>query len=131
MIFVDSSAWIAAALVKDKHHAVATTWIAENEERLVTSDYVLDEVLTLLRARGERARSIELGKDLFERGIHLIHWVSPPHVRAAWEVFEQFGDKNWSFTDCLSRVVMEDLGITRAFAFDQHFGQFGTVTVVP
>ena len=32
--------------------------------------------------------------------------------------------------DLLS-VVMEDFGITRAFAFDQHFGQFGTVTVVP
>lgn len=26
---------------------------------------------------------------------------------AAWEVFQKFEDKAWSFTDCTSRVVME------------------------
>lgn len=40
-------------------------------------------------------------------------------------------DKQWSFTDCTSRVVMERLGIQKVFAFDDHFRQFGTVTVVP
>jgi predicted nucleic acid-binding protein len=45
-------------------------------------------------------------------------------------VFQRFHDKEWSFTDCTSRVVMQRLGIQRAFAFDDHFRQFGTVTVV-
>ncbi len=48
-----------------------------------------------------------------------------------WETFRQFSDKGRSFTDCSSKVVMERLGITQAFAFDQHFRQFGSVTVVP
>ena len=43
----------------------------------------------------------------------------------------RFRDKNWSFTDCTSRMVMEKLAIGTAFAFDQHFRQFGTVSVVP
>ena len=46
-------------------------------------------------------------------------------------VVETFSDKEWSFTDCTSRVLMEKLRIERAFAFDQHFLQFGGVKVVP
>jgi predicted nucleic acid-binding protein len=49
----------------------------------------------------------------------------------AWDMFERFQDKEWSFTDCTSRVLIQRLGIQRAFAFDDHFRQFGTVAVVP
>lgn len=45
--------------------------------------------------------------------------------------FFQFDDKLWSYTDCLSRVMMERLGIVEAFVFDDHFRQFGSVIVVP
>ena len=34
-------------------------------------------------------------------------------------------DKLWSFTDCVSYVVMKQRGITEAFAFDHHFEQMG------
>ena len=43
----------------------------------------------------------------------------------------QFDDKQWSFTDCTSRVVIDRLSLPTAFAFDEHFRQFGNVTVVP
>jgi len=46
-------------------------------------------------------------------------------------VFRRFRDKGWSFTDCTSRVVIDRLSIPTAFALDQHFRQFGNVTVVP
>jgi len=36
-------------------------------------------------------------------------------------------DKQWSFTDCTSYVVMRQLGIEEAFAFDRHFEQMGFV----
>ncbi|HEX9987631.1 MAG TPA: hypothetical protein VGE45_04035, partial [Chloroflexia bacterium] len=52
-------------------------------------------------------------------------------ILTAWQVFRTYADKEWSFTDCTSKVVIEKLGITHAFAFDQHFRQFGTVAVVP
>ena len=48
-----------------------------------------------------------------------------------WLAFSTFRDKDWSFTDCVSRVVMERLGITTEVAFDVHFRQFGNVAVVP
>lgn len=46
-------------------------------------------------------------------------------------MFSTYQDKGWSFTDCVSRVVMGRLGIDTALAFDEHFRQFGTVNVVP
>jgi hypothetical protein len=57
--------------------------------------------------------------------------VTDQDLAAATEVFFQYHDKDWSFTDCTSRVVMERLGIATAFSFDRHFHQFGTVSVVP
>jgi len=44
------------------------------------------------------------------------------------EVFERFNvDKQWSFTDCVSYVVMKQNEIEEAFAFDHHFEQMGFV----
>jgi hypothetical protein len=50
---------------------------------------------------------------------------------AAWHVFIQFGDKGWAFTDCTSKLIMERLGISAAFSFDEHFEKFGSVVRVP
>jgi hypothetical protein len=58
-------------------------------------------------------------------------WIAQSDVEAAWRVFDRFRDKDWSFTDCVSYAVIERLKITSAFAFDEHFAQFGIVDVVP
>jgi predicted nucleic acid-binding protein len=50
---------------------------------------------------------------------------------ALGKTFKDFDDKDWSFTDCTSKVVIEQRRISQAFAFDHHFNQFGTVQVVP
>ena len=60
-----------------------------------------------------------------------IYYLTKDDIRDTWQVFTRYADKEWSFTDCASKVIMEKLGITEAFAFDQHFRQFGTVNVVP
>jgi uncharacterized protein len=57
--------------------------------------------------------------------------LTPGDIELAWQVFRRFRDKDWSFTDCTSRVIIEKLGIPTAFAFDQHFRQFGIVNVAP
>ena len=131
MIFVDTGAWFALVVPTDPDHAAAIAWRAANRELFVTSDYVVDEPLTLLRARGERRRALAMGKLFFEGRIARVHHLSEIDVQSAWRIFERFSDKKWSFTDCTSKVLVERLGITRTFAFDEHFRQFGTVTVCP
>lgn len=131
MIFVDTGAWFAAAVPSDPDHSAASRWLAGNTEPLLTTDYVVDETLTLLRARGERARALLLGEAFFVARLAEVYRLTPADIASAWEVFKRFDDKDWSFTDCTSKVVIEGRGLRQAFAFDQHFRQFGTVRVVP
>ncbi len=101
-------------------------------EKLVTSDFVIDEVLTLLKVRGNVEFAPSASEERFLSGeLAEIEWVSRLDFEQAWEVFNKYRDKEWSFTDCVSFVMMRRLGIKKAFAFDEHFRQLGTVTVEP
>ena len=131
MTFVDTGAWYALYVPTDPDHPAADGWLRTNRTPLVTTDYVIDETLTLMRARGQNRRAVEFGLDAFGGVLALVHYVTPADIAAGWAVFHRFADKDWSFTDCTSKVVMEGMGITTAFAFDHHFRQFGTVAVVP
>jgi predicted nucleic acid-binding protein len=131
VIFVDTSAWYASSSVRDANHQAAKKFLATVQERLVTSDYVVDETLTLFRSRGEAQHALAFGTEVIEGLFAEIISIDKQDFAEAWILFRRFTDKEWSFTDCVSRVVMERLGIDRAFAFDDHFRQFGTVAVVP
>jgi len=131
MIFVDTGGWFASVVPWDGAHLQAAAWLAQNRERLVTTDYILDETLTLLRTKNEPVLALQLGKQLIQDTIATLVYLSEDQIKSAWLVFQQFHDKGWSFTDCTSKVFMEEYEISQAFSFDQHFRQFGSVTVVP
>jgi len=118
MIFVDTGAWYASLVPTDPDHTRAVQWLAANHS-------------PFLRVRGERQRALLLGAKFFNQELAEIHKITSTDLTLAWEIFEQFDDKNWSFTDCTSKVVIEQLSIKVAFAFDHHFRQFGTIEVVP
>lgn len=131
MIFVDTSAWYASIVPTDPNHKRAADWLQNNGDILFTTDYIVDETLTLLRARGENRRAISLGKSFFDGQLAVVYRLTAADIAKAWDIFQQFGDKEWSFTDCTSKAVMESSKITSAFAFDRHFSQFGNVVVAP
>ena len=64
MIFVDTGAWFACVVPWDANRAAAAAWMRQNREPLITTDFVLDETLTLLRARNETPRAVALGDQL-------------------------------------------------------------------
>lgn len=130
-VFVDTSAWFALYVPHDTDHAAAVAWWNQNRLPLVTTDYVVDELLTLLKTRNEYQQALNLGWGFFSGSLCDLEWVTQSDVSQAWRDFSSFRDKDWSFTDCVSRVVMGRLGIVTAFAFDRHFHEFGTVQVVP
>jgi predicted nucleic acid-binding protein len=132
MIFVDTSAWFAAAVPSDPNHSRADQYLGlVDPQLLITTDYILDETMTLLRVRGERRRTQEFGRRVLEERICRLVWVEKQDVAKAAILFESHPDKDWSFTDCVSRAVMERLKTDRIFGFDTHFREFGSVIVVP
>lgn len=131
MIFVDTGAWYSAYVAADERHQLAASWLEQNEEPLLTTDYVVVEFLTLCRARGFDRTGQQIGRWIWNEDLAEIEKVTSIDFEQAFSVFSTFNDKPWSFTDCTSRVIMQRLGITTAFAFDDDFRQFGTVDVVP
>jgi predicted nucleic acid-binding protein len=131
MIFVDTSVWYSAYVEEEPDYEAAKVLIDTPSGRLVTTDYVIDELLTLLVARGHRRIAKILGRLLWWEAICKIIWIEQSDVESAWNVFESFDDKNWSFTDCVTYAVMKRLGISEAYALDEHFKQFGFVAVKP
>lgn len=131
LVFVDTGAWFASLVPWDAHHQRAAEWLSQNRSSLLTTDSVLSETLTLLRIRGEHARALWLGEQLWTETLAVLYFVDRDDQAAAWNLFRRFDDKEWSFVDCLSKAVIERLGINEGFSFDQHFRQFGSVHVSP
>jgi len=48
----------------------------------------------------------------------------------ALKIFINFEDKEWSFTDCTSFVLIKKEKINKAISFDEHFSQFG-IEILP
>ena len=132
-IFVDTSAWDAIADGGDPNHEHALRFKDEivGQCRLITTNYVLDELYTLLLMNLGYQRAVDFkGKldILVQGGILEVIWVTEEIATDAWTVFTRFNvDKWWSFTDCVSYAVMKREGIREAFAFDHHFEQMGYV----
>ena len=96
---------------------------------LVSTDYVIDETLTLIRVRlGLRAAAEWWAQiDASSR----IRWerIDASRAEKARTRFFEWTDKDFSFTDCTSIVVMEELGLAEALTTDRHFSQAGFETV--
>ena len=92
---------------------------------LITTDFVVDETLTLIRLR--------LGLSAAEQWWHQVdrsprlRWerVDSDRFEKARLLFFQYRDKDFSFTDCTSFVVMRELRLTHALTTDAHFRQIG------
>jgi predicted nucleic acid-binding protein len=67
--------------------------------------------------------SIVFSKKIRKSKVITIMQVSREIEEKALDIFEKYDDKDFSFTDCVSFVVMWEMGIIEVFAFDEHFNQ--------
>ncbi len=130
MIFVDTSAWFAYSVPTDHNHQRIFDWFASNRKQVVTTDYCVDETLTLLCARGEHRRALNAGREFLEKGNIRLQFITADQIRRAWILFQQRISTGWSFTDCTSKIVIDELRIQSAVALDDHFRQFG-IQILP
>ncbi len=129
-VFADTSYFIAVLGKDVEERQRAVGLMAGRRDTLVTTAWVLVELgnfLSKARSRGEFLA--------VTRGIaadpHSI--VVPADLRlyeAGLRLYEERPDKDWSFTDCISFVVMQERGITHALTADHHFEQAGFVALL-
>jgi predicted nucleic acid-binding protein len=98
MIFVDSGAWFARFVADDPNHASVVDWFAANGEPLITTDYCVDETLTLLVARKRPLLASKAGREFFDETVSQLHFLTNDQIRRAWILFSQRAAIGWSFT---------------------------------
>jgi predicted nucleic acid-binding protein len=121
-LFVDSSAWYAAADRDDRSHRRATSILAQGEE-LVTTDHVLVETWLLLRHRLGR-RAAERFWEALRSGVAEIESVVAADLEVAWAMGDRFPDQDFSIVDRTSFASMLRLGLRRVATFDEDFAVF-------
>lgn len=127
-IFVDTSGWAAPVIQNTDHHQEMEAFSREliaSGRPLVTTNYVLTEVVPLLSTRTRLPRTHLL--DFVEqiKRIAQVVYIYEPTDTVAWQLLRQRPDKNWSYVDATSFIVMRQRGIVEAFSSDHHFAQAG------
>ena len=98
---------------------------AQSSGRFITTDYILDEAATLLRARGHGHLAEAFFQTVFASTACHVEWMDPERFTQTQQFFLKHRDKSWSFTDCFSFVVMRALRLGDALTADAHFRQAG------
>ncbi len=130
-IFVDTSAWFALFDRSDDLHQQAKEFYETNTIPLLTSNFILTEALTLVKSRLGNPASLTVGRKFFHESIASIIEIDRSVLETAWNIFQKYNDKGFSFTDCATFAVMERLKVTAAFTFDEHFRQYGKFKCLP
>jgi uncharacterized protein len=130
-LFVDTSAWFAFANREDPEHRTMADVLAAFPGRLVASNYIFDETVTLCLYRLGHPVAERVGRVLLDGARVDMLRITPEDEQAAWQLFCKRGDKPYSFTDCTSFVLMRRLSVTTAAALDDDFAREGFTSVPP
>jgi uncharacterized protein len=129
-VFFDTWGWVAIAHKEDDRHKDALSFYKAyllKKGIPVTTDYVLAETVTLLRAKTH-------GVDVFIDAILsaekeekiLIERIGEARWEKAWALSKKYQDKaDVSFVDLTSFVVMKENGISEALTADKHYEEVG------
>jgi predicted nucleic acid-binding protein len=132
VIFLDTGFLFALVYADDVHHARVREVLERFRDRplgdfVVTTNHVVAETVTLLRKRAghdPQARhelAVRVGRQLFAEVFGRVHHATVDDEQMALAYFARHQDKDYSFVDCLSFVIMDRLGIREALAVDRDF----------
>ena len=131
-VFFDTWGWLAIAHRDDRRHSEAAAFYREyivSGGIPVTSDYILAETISLLRAR-----TTPKGTENFIDGLLaaqnnnriVVERISEERWQTAWKLSKKFADKpDISFADFTSFVVMKEVRISEALTADRHYEMIG------
>lgn len=124
-VFADAFFYVACLNRADQHHDKVMVAASQPLGRLVTTRWVLMEVVDALAASESRSRLAAFIRALEMDPETTIVEARPTLFQRGLKLFDERPDKEWTLTDCISFVVMADEGLTDALTGDHHFEQAG------
>ena len=125
-VFIDTSAFVALLVDKETdHNIVAKKYhdYRQNRAILFTSDYILDELFTLLLyfKQVDIKKYIQKLKSSISAGEITVLRIDEAIFEKALEAFLKFSDHKISFTDATSYTLHKDFSLDEVFTLDDDF----------
>lgn len=127
-LFVDTSALWAFFDAGDQFHLAASECFEDLFDRpfpLLTTDYIVDEVLTGLRMRAGHRNAVLAGTSILNNRKFLVRRTDNDLWQSAWDLFRTRDRLKLSFTDCVSYACMQAERVGEIFTFDHDFVALG------
>jgi uncharacterized protein len=129
-MFADTAYYLALLNVNDELHERAVAFTPAFDGRLLTTAWVLTEVVDALSRPAFRSTVVDFVKALLTDPQVTTIPASQQLFDRGFDLFSRRPDKEWSLTDCISCVVMQEHGLTEALTADHHFQQMGFRTLL-
>jgi predicted nucleic acid-binding protein len=131
-LFIDTWGWMVILNKREpRHNEIKSFYQKFRAEAgtIYTTDYVLDETITLLFHRlsfNLAKESIELIDTAIMKNFLHLEWISPLRFEEAKKLRLKFQDKpEISFTDLSSMIIIKELGLSLILTEDEHFIHVG------
>lgn len=123
--FVDTFYLIALLSPSEDHHEHADRLVDELEADLVTTAWIVTEASSSMSRPPFRQKWINFYNEILKNKRFEVVPPSADLYTKGMTLYQNYKDKYWSLTDCISFVVMRERGITHALTADRHFEQAG------
>jgi predicted nucleic acid-binding protein len=129
-VFADTYYFLALLSARDSAHQRAVQFTHSFTRQLLTTAWIITEVADGMTTVAERARFVAFFDRLSRNATVTIELCSPVLFDLGMAMYRQRLDKEWSLTDCISFVVMEQHQVREALTGDHHFEQAGFVALL-
>lgn len=124
-IFADAFFYIALLNRRDAAHQRAIKVLTTSGIKTVTTTAVLLEVADAMTAPHWRRVCAGLLEELPKQSGTVVRSLNENLRNRGLDLYGRRPDKEWSLTDCISFVVMQEEGLEEALTGDRHFEQAG------
>jgi uncharacterized protein len=124
-VFADTFYFLALLNQHESSHAKALDFTKSFRGRILTTGWILVELGDGLANPRRRRLFVPMYRDMLAQPDFHIVPCADDLLRQGIDFYDQRPDKEWSLTDCLSFVVMDQQKITDALTGDHHFEQAG------
>ncbi len=128
-VFIDTGAFFDFLFEGSSNHEQAIEKMKGVQNGLwgsiVTSNYILDELITLLCRRADHSVALRCVNGIRKSHSITIIFINEQYEKWAWNSFKRSRDSGISFTDHTSFVLIDIFGIDTVFSNDGHFEDAG------
>jgi predicted nucleic acid-binding protein len=129
-VFADTYYFLALWNPLDQGHAKALEFTRSHRVGLLATDWVITEVADGMAHPPNRKRFSRFFRSLQQQEEFVVVPASRKLLDQGLDLYERRPDKEWSLTDCISFVVMQENEIVEALTEDHHFEQAGFVALL-